>query len=85
MLEQAFHLIRRTAAAATAVQNWVAFWSPTWKTRALAAPLASVAAVLSLALLSGIAVASLTILIVALVGLYLLLTDIFGISIAVEI
>lgn len=81
MFSQVLQLVERTFSVVTAAQRWVAFWGPVPEAPVLLGPLIAVGAVLSLALLTGLAAGSLAILIVALMALYVLLTEVFGISI----
>jgi hypothetical protein len=81
MFSQLVQLIERSVSVATTAQRWVAFWGPVTETPALLAPLLALGSVLTLALLTGIAAGSLAVLIIALMALYVLLTDVFGVSI----
>lgn len=81
MFSQLVQLIERTVSVAATARRWVAFWGPVTETPALLAPLLALGSVLTLALLTGIAAGSLAVLIIALMALYVLLTDVFGISI----
>jgi hypothetical protein len=81
MFSQLVQLIERTVSVATTAQRWVAFWGPFIETPTLLAPLLALGSVLTLALLAGVAAGSLTVLIIALTALYVLLTDVLGISI----
>ncbi len=81
MFSQVLQLIERTVAVVTAAQRWVSFWGPVTEAPLLLAPFLAVGSVLSLALLTGIAAGSLAMLIVALMALYVLLTEVFGIAI----
>ena len=81
MFSQLVQLVERTVSVATTVQRWAAFWGPVTETPALLAPLLALGSVLTLALLTGVAAGSLAVLIIALMALYVLLTDVFGISI----
>ncbi len=81
MFSQLLQLIERTVAVATAAQRWAAFWGPIVEAPLLLAPFIAVGSVLSLALLTGVAAGSLAVLIIALTALYVLLTELFGISI----
>jgi hypothetical protein len=81
MLSQLAQLIEGTVSVASAARRWAAFWGPVTETPALLAPLLALGSVLTLALLTGIAAASLAVLIIALMALYVLLTDVFGVSI----
>jgi len=84
MFSQVVQLIEGTVSVAATAQRWVAFWSPVIETPLLLAPVLALGSVLTLALLTGIAAASLTLLIIALVALHVLLTDVLGISIEID-
>ena len=81
MFSQLLQLIERSIYVAATARRWAAFWSPVTETPALLAPVLALGSVLTLALLTGIAAGSLAMLIVVLMALYVLLTDVFGISI----
>jgi hypothetical protein len=81
MFWQLAGLIERTVSVAAAAQRWVAFWGPITEAPGLVTLVLALGSVLALALLTGIAAGSLAILIIALTALYVLLTDVFGISI----
>jgi hypothetical protein len=74
-------LVENAFAAAGTARQWVAFWGPVTTVPIAVAPFVAVGSVLALAILTGIAVAALATLIVALLVLYLLLTEIFGVSV----
>lgn len=80
MFSQLLQLVDNTLSGIATVQRLVAFWGPVTDASALVAPLLAIASVLMLALLTGIAVGSLGTLILALMILYLLLTEVFGVS-----
>lgn len=82
MFPQLLQLVEQALAGANAVRQVLAFWGPVSDApAALMGPLLAVGSVLMLALLTGVSVGALATLIVALTALYLLLTEIFGISI----
>jgi len=85
MFSQLQQLIDRTLSGITTAQRVLAFWGPVTDASSLVAPLLAIASVLMLALLTGIAIASLGTLIVALMILYLLLTEVFGVSFNVNL
>jgi hypothetical protein len=85
MLSQLQQLIDRTLSGVAVAQRLIAFWGPVTDASGLVAPLLAIASVLMLALLTGIAVGSLGTLIVALMVLYLLLTEVFGVSFDVNL
>jgi hypothetical protein len=78
-------LIDGTLASLGTARRVLAFWGPVTDASGLVAPLLAIASVLMLALLTGIAIASLGTLIVALMILYLLLTEVFGVTIDVNL
>jgi hypothetical protein len=82
MFPQLLQLVEQALAGANTVRQLLAFWGPVSDApAALMGPLLAVGSVLMLALLTGVSVGALATLIVALTALYLLLTEIFGISI----
>ena len=81
MLPQLLQLLEQAFAGAGAARRMLAFWGPVVDARALMAPLLAVASVLVLALLTGVAIGTLSTLVFTLAALYLLLTEVFGISI----
>ena len=83
MFAQFLEILDRAVAGVTAARRLAAFWGPVTTVPPLLGPLLAVAAVLSLALLTGIAVGALTTLIVVLLALYLVLTEVFGVSVSV--
>lgn len=80
---QLLQLIEDTLAALTVARRVMAFWGPVTSVPALLGPFVAIGSVLALALLSGVAVSSLSVFIVALVALYLVLTEVFGVAIDV--
>jgi hypothetical protein len=85
MLSQLAQLIERTVSVATTAQRWVAFWGPVTEAPVLLTVVLALGSVLALALLTGIAAGSLVVLIIALMALYALLTDVFGLSIELSV
>ena len=85
MFSQLQQIIDRTLSGFATAQRVLAFWGPVTDASSLVAPLLAIASVLMLALLTGIAIASLGTLIVALMILYLLLTEVFGVSFNVNL
>jgi len=85
MFSQLQQLIDGTLSSIATARRVLAFWGPVTDASSLVAPLLAIASVLMLALLTGIAIASLGTLIVALMILYLLLTEVFGITIDVNL
>jgi hypothetical protein len=85
MLPQLLRLLEQAFAGAGVARRLLAFWGPTVDAQALIAPLLAVASVLVLALLTGVAVGTLSTLVFTLAALYLLLTEVFGVSIDVEL
>jgi hypothetical protein len=81
MVPQLLQLLEQAVAGFGLARRLLAFWGPVVDTRSLLAPLAAVASVLALALLSGLAVGTLSTLVFLLAALYVLLTDVFGVSV----
>jgi len=84
MFSQLQQLIDRTLSGFATAQRVLAFWGPVTDASSLVAPLLAIASVLMLAVLTGIAIGSLGTLIVALMILYLLLTEVFGVTIDIN-
>lgn len=80
MFSQVLELLEHTVSAVATAQRWVGFWGPVTEAPLLLAPLLALSSVLTLALLTGIAAGALTVLIVALMALYVLVTEVFGFS-----
>jgi hypothetical protein len=74
-------LVDNALAAIRSARRWVAFWGPVTSAPALVGPFVALASVLMLAVVTGLAIGSLATLIIALVVLYILLTEVFGVSI----
>lgn len=85
MFSQLQLLIDRTLSGVAVAQRLLAFWGPVTDVSGLVGPLLAIASILMLALLTGIAVTSLGTLILALIILYLLLTEVFGVTIDVNL
>jgi hypothetical protein len=83
MVRDLLQLFERTMTAVAVVRRVVAFWGPATNMSSLMAPLVALASVVALALLSGLAVASVALLLVVLVALYVLLTEVFGVSVEI--
>jgi hypothetical protein len=84
MLTQVLQLVDDLLAGAAIVRRVAAFWGPVIPAPTLLGPFLAIGSVLALALLSGLAVGSVATLIVALIALYLLLTEVFGVAIEVD-
>jgi len=85
MVSDVLRLLDDVFIGVSAARRLLAFWGPVTPVPALIAPLVAIASVLTLALLSGVAVACLALLIVALVALYLVLTEVFGVTVDVAV
>ena len=85
MFSQLQQLVDGTLMSIATARRVLAFWGPVTDASSLVAPLLAIASVLMLALLTGIAIGSLGALIMALMILYLLLTEVFGITIDVNL
>ena len=73
--------LEQLRAQAESTQRTVSLWSPIATPGGLLAPLYTVTAFVTLAVLVGVAVGTLTTLLITLVGLYYLLTEVFGVEI----
>ena len=73
--------LRRAFPAVADLQRFATFWGPVTPGSPLLAPLAAVTGWVTLAVLTGLAVGSLSVLLLALVALYALLTEVFGLTI----
>jgi hypothetical protein len=85
MLDQVLQLLERALAGAGAARRLLAFWGPVATMPTVLAPFLAIGSVLTLALLTGIAVGALSTLILTLVVLYLVLTEVFGLTIDVNL
>jgi len=83
MVRDLLQLFGRTVGVVTAVRRVAAFWGPATDASSLVAPFLALGSVVALALLSGLAVASVALLLLALLTLYVLLTQVCGISIEI--
>lgn len=83
MLFDLFQLVERTATVVTAARRFAAFWGPVADMPSLMAPFLALASVVALALLTGIAASSVALLLIALLALYVLLTEVLGVSIEI--
>jgi hypothetical protein len=66
-------------------QRFLTLWSPVGPIPDLVAPFFAIAAVLTVALLAGVAIAALSTLLIALATLHVVLTQVLGISIEIEV
>ena len=85
MFTQFLDILDHALAGLTSARRLAAFWGPVTAVPPWLGPLLAVASVLGLALLTGIAVGSLTTLIVVLLALYVVLTEVFGVSVSVAV
>ena len=83
MLPQLLQLLEQAVTGANVARRLIAFWGPPVDAQALLAPLLAVTAVLVLAVLTGVAVGTLSTLIFTLAALYVLLTEVFGVSVEI--
>ncbi|MCX8072531.1 MAG: hypothetical protein N3C12_08780 [Candidatus Binatia bacterium] len=79
--ERLLRLLGGATEAWLTAQRLLGFWGPVGEASTWITPLVAVASVLSLALLTGIAAAALATLLVALMALYYLLSEVFGVSV----
>ncbi|GIW43820.1 MAG: hypothetical protein KatS3mg077_1102 [Candidatus Binatia bacterium] len=80
-VERMFRFLGQVGEAWAATRRFLAFWGPVGEASTWVTPLVAVGSVLALALLTGIAVAALATLLVALMALYYLLSELFGLSV----
>ena len=85
MFSQLVELLDTALTGVDVARRFLAFWGPVKEVPALVGPFLAIASVLALALMSGVAVGALATAIVALLVLYLLLTEVFGVSIDVAV
>jgi hypothetical protein len=81
MIPSLFEMLGGAVQTLSAVRRWVAFWGPVGDAPALIGPFLAIGSVLTLAILTGIAITSLATFLVTLLVLYLVLTEVFDISI----
>jgi hypothetical protein len=81
MAFQLWQFVDQALSGVAAARRLVAFWGPVADVPALLDPLLAIASALLLALLTGVAIGALSTLIVALVLLFLILREVFGVSI----
>jgi len=80
-----FTLLERARYGWSGAQQFFAIWSPVAPMPNLIAPFLAIASVLSVALLSGVAIAALSTLLIALAALHILLTQVLGLSIEINL
>lgn len=78
-------LLERLRYGWNGAQQFVAIWAPVAAAPDLIAPFLAIASVLAVALLSGVAIAALSTLIIALAALHVLLTQVLGLSIEINV
>jgi hypothetical protein len=78
-----FELVEQLRRGFSDAQRVLALWGPVTGASGLVASFVALASVLALALLTGLAVGSLAVLIVALLALHVLLTEVLGVRIEV--
>ena len=81
MVPQLLQILDQVMRGAGAARRLLAFWGPVIDAGVVVGPLLAIMSVLTLALLTGVAVGTLATLIVTLAALYILLTEVFGVSI----
>ena len=85
MLTSFLQLVQATLVGVGTVQRWLGLWQPLASSGpALLGPFLALSSILVLALLTGVAAGALAVLIVVLLALYLLLTDVLGVTIDVN-
>lgn len=83
MLPQLVELLQQALSGARTARRLLAFLEPGLDAAAMVEPLLAVASVLLLAVLTGMAIGSLSTLLVLLAALYVLVTEVFGLSLEV--
>ena len=84
MFTNILQLVQATWVGVGTVQRWLGFWQPlAGSGPALLGPFLALSSILALALLTGVAAGALATLIVALLALYLLLTEVLGVTVDV--
>lgn len=81
MIPSVFEFVETAVQAVTTVRRWVAFWGPVADVPALMSPFLAIGSILMLAMLTGIAISSLATFVVTLLVLYLVLTELFGVTV----
>ena len=84
MFTTLLQLVQAAVAGVGTAQQWLGFWQPVAGSGApLLGPVMALSSILALALLTGVAVSALATLIIALLAIYLLFTEVLGLSIEV--
>ncbi len=83
-LQRLATMLLQAADAAVTVRRFIAFWGPLGDASAWLTPLVAVGSVLSLAILTGVAVGALVTLLITLMALYYLVSEIFGVSVDIR-
>ncbi len=84
MFTDILQLVQATLVGVGTVQRWLGFWQPLASSGpALLGPFLALSSILALALLTGVAAGALATLIIALLALYLLLTEVLGVTVDV--
>ncbi len=78
-------LIERARYGWNGAQQFLSIWAPVAEAPNLVAPFLALLSVLAVALLSGVALAALSTLIIALAALHYLLTQVLGLSIEISL
>lgn len=80
-----FTLLERARYGWNGAQQLVAIWSPVAPIPNLIAPFLALASVLAVAVLSGVAIAALSTLILTLAALHIILTQVLGLTIEINL
>jgi hypothetical protein len=83
-MNELVRLLSNVAAVWDAAQRFSAFWRPDLNLPSWLAPATALAALLGLALATGVAFASIATLLTALLAAHLLLENVFGVSISLQ-
>ena len=81
MLPQLWRMFEQVFSGAQAASRVVAFWGPVIDVGVVTRSLLAVVSVLALAMLTGIAVGTLSTLLLTVAALYVLLTEVFGVTV----
>jgi len=85
MVASLIALLEDVVSGVSVARQVAAFWMPVAPVPVVLAPFLALGSLLTLALLSGLAASSLAVLLLALVALYLLLTEVLGISLEIQL
>ena len=85
MVSPLWQLLDQAVQVLSTARRWAAFWAPVADVPPLVAPFVALGSLISLALMTGLAVSSLASFLVAVLALYLLVTEVLGISVDLDL